>query len=196
MMPIVFPYLQELALDYLDVIDMFALLNILECVSLDSLAIRQLRAWKYFPVHPTNNESTPQSTFAEEVIRKFPRLSRLAYAPGQYCKVEGFAFHENLLGLLRGHRFFDAERSMWSLPLPRLRELELKEDEAAAEWLVPLVSARMASPDVANVRTIYLHDLWDDASERWAFRDDVSLHLHSLRLLVPEVLCGKMPPLF
>ncbi len=91
MMPIVFPYLQELALDYLDVIDMFALLNILECVSLDSLAIRQLRAWKYFPVHPTNNESIPQGTFRRGSYSKVSSIiaiclrARTLLQGGRFC---------------------------------------------------------------------------------------------------------------
>ncbi len=71
-------------------------------------------------------------------------------------------------------------------------------NEDAAECLVSTVSARMTSHDVANIHTIYLQGIQERTpSERWELADisRCSLHLNSLRLLVPEVLCGKMPPL-
>ncbi len=80
---------------------------------------------------------------------------------------------------------------MWLLP--RLQQLEVELTENEVELLIPMVSARLASPDAANFRTVHLQVLNQDLCYGES-EDDASSHLNSLRLLVPEVVYEKLPP--
>lgn len=79
--------------------------------------------------------------------------------------------------------------------LPNLQVLEVDDSIRMQEWLVSFASARLMSPDVANIRTIFL-SYPEEQSRETQVSPTPSLHLDSLRLLVPEVLPGKIPPLF
>ncbi len=107
-----------------------------------------------------------------------------------------FAFvgvSRDLLHLLDERRCLDIGSAHRVWLLPRLQQLEVEVTENEVELLIPLVSARLASPDAANIRTVHLQVLNQDLCYGES-EDDASSHLNSLRLLVPEVVYEKLPP--
>jgi len=189
---ITMPDLQELSLEWLDAVDVFNLLNTLDCVKLGSLAIRSLGVDDRLRSSEDTQEDLG-TAIANKITSKFPNIFRLAYTSETRFDNHLITSEDILLRLLGKpcHESADGAHSSWLLP--NLRVLEPAEYDVS-EWLLSLVSARLLSPDVASLHTIHLSRIEHiKLSKRWTFPYS---RLDSLRLLVPEVLSGEMPSRF
>ncbi|KLO06973.1 hypothetical protein SCHPADRAFT_1001990 [Schizopora paradoxa] len=190
------PCLQELRFESINDFDMYGVMVLgnFDCPSLTSLVMRT-----HYVAPESSRVSNLLERILEEICAKCPQLQRLTYT----LTCEGIAMlpprkrelynvrsvlpsleilakpRENLRG---------SDRATSSWLLPNLRVLELTLDRDTLEWLVPFASARMYSADVANIHTIYLSDPLEKM-------DTAPPSVNSLRVLVPEVLLGRMPPL-
>ena len=94
-----------------------------------------------------------------------------------------------MLASPRGNSIGDDQRQTLGWRLPNLQVMELTLDRNTLEWLVPFASARKLAADVANIHTIYLSDPQEKI-------ESSPPSVNSLRVLVPEILLGRMPPLY
>ncbi|KLO06974.1 hypothetical protein SCHPADRAFT_670170 [Schizopora paradoxa] len=214
------PALQELVFDALAASDVFALMfyGNLECTSLTSLVIRTLilSIPAYDDDSDDDSDDPDQLRKLIEVIgAKFPRLQRFAYSPicsksinDEFIAVfsSGRVEVSSLDILMKAQTQVsggDLVTSTWLLP--NLEVLELTLNPHTLEWLLSFVSARMLSPDVANINTIFLTGIPKDLEEKdgnfnppclSVVPHSESIELDPLRLLVPEVFLANMPPLF
>jgi len=161
-LPVFFPYLQKLSLERFHVDDMIVLVNLVDCPSLDSLAIGGIFG-DVTNLSEPRSESTPQMMFVRKLTQKFPYLFRLAYAPAHSNNWNPHrdsrnTFDNVLRDLLRQPWNVQSGTEQCTWLLLRLRVLELVEDAEALQWLIPLVSARLLSSDATNLHTLHFID--------------------------------------
>jgi len=139
-LPVFFPYLQKLSLERFHVDDMIVLVNLVDCPSLDSLAIGGIFG-------DVTNLSEPRSESTPQMINNWNphRDSRNT-------------FDNVLRDLLRQPWNVQSGTEQCTWLLLRLRVLELVEDAEALQWLIPLVSARLLSSDATNLHTLHFID--------------------------------------